>query len=158
MENGGDADPRAEMLRVGSNRQHRLRGGAEQQVIDHRLVVEGDLAQFGRQGEDDMEIPYGQQVGFARSEPGARGCTLTLGAVPVAAGVVGDASMPALIAGLDMASECGGAAGLDRRHHLELVEAEMPGMVCPIGRASGAEDIGDLERGQHGFSRRASRV
>lgn len=47
---------------------------------------------------------------------------------------------------------------LDRRHDLEPVEAEMSGMGNAIGRAYGAEDIGDLERGRHGLSSRASCV
>jgi hypothetical protein len=34
---------------------------------------------------------------------------------------------------------------LDRRHHLELDEAQMPGMGGPVGRAGGAEDVGDLK-------------
>ena len=39
VEHGGDADAGAEVLRIGRDRQHRLRGGPEQEVVDHRLVV-----------------------------------------------------------------------------------------------------------------------
>ena len=38
---------------------------------------------------------------------------------------------------------------LDRRHDLELVQAEVPGMGGAIRRASSTEDVGDLERGAH---------
>jgi hypothetical protein len=47
-----------------------------------------------------------------------------------------------------------GAAMLDRRHDLELMKAQVPGMVGPISGAGSAKDIGDLERGPHRLRRR----
>jgi hypothetical protein len=44
-----------------------------------------------------------------------------------------------------MTTERGGAAMLDRRHDLELMQAQMPGMGDAIGRPRGTEDVGDLE-------------
>jgi hypothetical protein len=41
---------------LGGDRQHRLGRRVEQQVIDDSLVVEGDVGDFGRQGEDDVEV------------------------------------------------------------------------------------------------------
>ena len=75
---------------IGGDRQHRLRGRPEQQVVDQRLVLEGDVGDLGRQREHDMEVADRQQVGLALGEPGARRGALALGAVPVAAAVVGD--------------------------------------------------------------------
>ena len=74
-----------------------------------------------------------------------RAATLALGAMPVAAGVVGDPPVPAVFAGLDVTAQRGGAAVLDGRHDLELAEAEMPGMDRAIGRPATPKDIGDLE-------------
>jgi hypothetical protein len=51
----------------------------EQQVIDRRLVVERDVGDLGRQGEDDVEISDRQQVGLAFGQPGARGGALAFG-------------------------------------------------------------------------------
>jgi len=65
--------------------------------------------------------------------------------VPVAAGVVGDPPVPAIIAGLDVTAQCGGAAILDGRHDLELAEAQMPGMGSAIRWPGATEDVGDLE-------------
>src|SRR5438105_3011827 len=60
----------------------------------------------------------------------------------VAARVVSDAAVAAILAALDMPAECGRAALLDRRHHLELTQAHMPG----IGSASMAtKDVCDLQ-------------
>jgi len=58
---------------------------------------------------------------------------------------VGDPPVPAVGAGLDMPAQRGGAAVLDRRHDLELLQAQMPGMGSPISWPGGTQDIGDLE-------------
>ena len=145
VKHGGDADARAEMLRVGGDGRHRLRRRLEQQAVDRRLVLEGDVGDLGRQREDDVEVADRQQVGLALGEPGARGRALAPRAVPVAAAVIGDPPVPAVGAGLDVAAEGGGAAMLDRRHDLELVQAQMPGMAGPICGAGSAEDVGDLD-------------
>ena len=110
VEHGGDADAGAEVLRIGRDRQHRLRRRPEQQVVDERLVLEGDVGDLGRQREDDVEVADRQQVGLALGQPGARGRALALGTVPVAAAVVGDAPVPAVLAGLDVTAQRGGAA------------------------------------------------
>lgn len=66
--------------------------------------------------------------------------------------------MPAVLASLDVTAKGCGAAVLDRRHHLELGEAQMSGMGGAIGRSGGTEDIGDLERGAQRLSRLAPPV
>jgi hypothetical protein len=76
--------------------------------------------------------------------------------VPVAAAVIGDPPMPAVLAGFNMAAHGSGAAGLDRRHHLELGKAQMPGMGSPISRPCKTEDIGDLKVRPHRLSRAAA--
>jgi hypothetical protein len=63
--------------------------------------------------------------------------------------VVRDPSTATVLASLDMAAEGGGAALLDRRHDLEVLKAQVPGMDGPIGGAGGPEDVGDLKRRAH---------
>ena len=53
--------------------------------------------------------------------------------------------MRAVLAALDVAAERGGATGLDRRHHLQLGEARVPGVGLSPRRAMDAKDVGDLE-------------
>jgi hypothetical protein len=65
------------------------------------------------------------------------------------AAVIGDAAVAAVLAALDMATQRGGAAGLDRRHHLDLGQAHMAGMRRAPGWSMNSEDIGDLERRSH---------
>lgn len=110
MEHGGDADAGTEIPGIGGDGERGLGRGLEQQVVEQRLVVECDGGDLGRQREDDMEIADRQKIGLARGEPGARAGALTLGAMPVATGVIGDPPMAAVGAGLDVPAQRGGAA------------------------------------------------
>ena len=156
VEHGCDADARAEVLWIGRDRQHRLRCRLEQQIIDQRLVVERDVGDLGGQREHDVEVSHRQQIGFALGEPYARGRALAPGAVPIAAAVIGDPPKAAVLTGLDMTTQCSGAAVFDRQHHLELMQAQVPGMGGPVGAPGSTEDIGDLQVRAHRFSRAAS--
>ena len=60
MEHRGNADPGSQMLRVGGDGDHRLGGRLEQQVIDHGLVLIGNIGDGRRQREHDMEIADGE--------------------------------------------------------------------------------------------------
>ena len=66
------------------------------------------------------------------------------------AGVIGESRVGAVLAARNMPAECRRAATLDRRHHLELVEAHMAGIgLTP--RRSEVADIRDFESGtDHG--------
>ena len=96
-----------------------------------------------------MEVADRQQVGLALGKPHTCGDALALGAVPVAATVIGDPPVPTVGAGLDVTTKGSGTAMFDRRHDLELVQAQMPGMCRPIGRPGGTEHVGDLDGGAH---------
>jgi hypothetical protein len=63
----------------------------------------------------------------------------------IAARVVSDAAVAAILAALDMPAERGRAALLDRRHHSELSEAHMPGIgAAPVGSMA-MKDVCDLQ-------------
>jgi hypothetical protein len=86
-----------------------------------------------------------KQLGFARRHPCARDRALALGTVPVAAAVVGDDRMGAVLAARHMPAKGGRAAVLDGAHHLELLEADaaVVGMT-PSGPVA-AEDVRDVQ-------------
>ena len=138
VQHGGDADAGAEMLGIGRDGEHGLGRGLEQQVVDHGLVLVGDIGDRRRQREHDVEVADRQQLGLALGEPLLGGGALTLGAMPVAAAVVGDDGVGAVLAARDMAAERRRAAALDGRHHLQLVEADVarhwPYATPPRGR------------------------
>ena len=102
MQHRDEADAGAEMLGIGRDRQSSLRRGLEQQVVNNGLVLVCDVAERGRQRVHHVKVRHRQQFGLALREPFLRGSTLTLGAVPVAAGVVGDKRVRAVLATRDM--------------------------------------------------------
>src|SRR5690242_8724727 len=102
-----------------------------------------------------MIVRHRQQLGLAVGKPLLRSGTLALRAVPVAAGVVGDGRVAAVLATRDMAAKRHRAAAFDCRHHLELVEADMASMGLTPCRTMAAEDIRNLQ-GRARHKRRAS--
>jgi hypothetical protein len=91
-------------------------------------------------------VRHRQQLGLAPGQPLLRGCSLALRAMPVAAGIVGDERVRAVLAARNMPAESRRATALDRRHHLQLVEAHMAGIGFTPRRSMIAEDIRDLQR------------
>ena len=108
------------MARVGRYGAECVGDGPEEQTVDDGLVLSGDLGDGRGHGEDDVEVLGGQQVRAAAFEPLGAGQRLAGRTVPVAARVVPDAPMAAVVALLDMAAERGGAALLEGRHHAVL--------------------------------------
>src|ERR1700746_3998372 len=153
---GGDTDPRAEALGIACDREGGLGRRLHQQVIDDALVLVGDGTQLARQRVDDVKIRHRQELRFAVGEPSARGCALTLWAMPVAARVVRDLGMAArrVLAARDMPAERRRATALDRTHYLQLLEAHMAEVGLSPRRAVIAEDVRDLQsKSNHGRRR-----
>ena len=146
VQHGGDADPGAQPLGIGGDCQRGLSCRGEQQTVERGFVLVGDIGDRTRQREDKVEVADGQQFGLALGEPFLGGGALTLGAMPVAAAVVGNHSMGAVLAARDVAAERHRAAALDGRHHLHLVEADVPGIGAAPCRPVVAEDIRNLQR------------
>src|SRR6202044_1951095 len=97
------------------------------------------------QREHDMEIGNGQQFGLARLHPTFRRRPLALRTMAVAARVVGDARMGAVLASLDMTAERFGATNLYRRHDATLGEIQMPLVGRAPTSSAAAEHIRHLQ-------------
>src|SRR5271169_1336245 len=65
--------------------------------------------------------------------------------MPIAARVVGDVDMRAVLAAHDMPAENRRAAALDRAHHLHLAKAHVAGIGATPSRSVVAEDVRDLQ-------------
>ena len=81
VEHGGGAEASAEVLGIGGDCEQCLCGRAEQQVVDHRLVLVGDGSNLGGKREDHVEIADRQQIGLAGSKPILCRLALTLWAI-----------------------------------------------------------------------------
>ena len=141
-------------LGIGRDRHHRLRRRPEQQIVDDRLVLPGDVGDLGRQREDDVEIADRKQVGLALGEPCLRGGALTLRGSAGCDNSCRRREVAAVVAGIDVAAERSRPAVLDRRHDLELGKAQVTGLSGAIAGSFSSEDIGDLRaRRASGLSR-----
>ena len=145
VQHGSHADPRAQMFGIGGDRDHRLGGSLEQKVVNHGLVLMGDVADRRRQGEDEMVIGDRQQLGLAFGQPSLRRRALAFRAMPIATAIVGDDFVGAVLAARDMPAEGRRAAALDRRHHLQLLKAHVAGVGLAPCRSVVAEDIRDFQ-------------
>jgi hypothetical protein len=94
-----------------------------------------------------VEVGDREQLGGAGLQPLDRRPRLALGAMAVAAGVVCDPRVGAILASLDVAAERGGAAGFDGGHDAELSGTDVPGIGFAPRFAVAAEDIRHLQVG-----------
>ena len=69
MEYGEEADFGAQMLGIGGDGGQGLGGGAEQNAVDHLLVLVGDGGDLFGQGKDDMEILRVEKFGGSILDP-----------------------------------------------------------------------------------------
>jgi hypothetical protein len=65
----------------------------------------------------------------------------------IAAGVVGDLQLPAMIALIDMSAKLSGSADLDSPHSTVIPQGHLMGLA--IGRSMGPKDIGHLKGSFH---------
>jgi hypothetical protein len=144
VQHGRDAGDGAETGGVAPQGEERPGSGAEQNCEDQPSVAEGERAQGGRQGEDDVEVVGVEDARHAPLDPARLAQALALGAVTVTAGVVGRALVAAGRAGVEVSAEGWGAADLDGANDRALFARER--VLAAVGLAVGAKDGCDLER------------
>ena len=101
MQHGEEPQSHAQMLGIARDREQRFGGGVEEYVVDGVFVVEGDGGDRLGNGEDHVEVVDRQQFGLALLQPLGACQSLTLGAVPVAAGAVASVRVLAVVAPFD---------------------------------------------------------
>ena len=105
MQDCDKADLSTKMFGVGGNGVQRLGGGLEQDVVDHRFVLECDGCDFLRDGEDHVEVFDRQKFSLTVLEPLVTRERLALWALSIAATVIGYAVMAAGITLLYVAAQ-----------------------------------------------------
>ena len=154
VEDGQEADLGPEVLGIGGDLLQGLGGGSEQKAVDLPWVLQGDRTERRGKRKDHMKVLDGQELRFPGLHPLRRGGGLALGAVAVAARVVGDPLMPALIALLDVSAQGRGPAGGDVLQGAALLGREHVAVAFEEGIAVLSEDLGHFElRPGHGFGR-----
>ena len=108
-------------------------------------VVSGDIADPHTAERIVEAAPMHEpasQVGFALSQPGARSGALAFGTVPVTAAIVGNAPVPAVLAGIDVAAKRPELAGLSTAEADRLRRAFLRNMPDSWLKAATAARLG----------------
>jgi hypothetical protein len=146
MQHGEEADFRAEVSWIASDFEKGFRTGAEQQIVDDFLILQGQWRELRRKCEGHMDVAHGQKFFLPCGNPAFPGRGLTLRAVAVPAAVVGDGgTMPAASAFIEMATECGGATPRNGQQHFDMLPAEPLAVSFEEGSSRAADEIGHLE-------------
>jgi len=136
-----EADFSAEMFRIGGDRQQRLGGGTEENVVDGALVLQGNVGNLVGNGKYDVKIRGLQDLGLAVLDPFGARQGLALGTVTIRTRVKPDALVAAPLTHLDVAAESGGAAQLNRGHDSTLSRRQHGAELLTIRFAVAAENI-----------------
>jgi hypothetical protein len=93
-----------------------------------------------------MDVARREKFLLARGDPAIACRRLTLGAVAVAAAVVGNGgTMPAASALIDMTAECRGATPRDGQQHFDMLPADPLTISFDKSSSGAADEIGHLK-------------
>src|SRR5258707_12191789 len=129
--------------------------GVEQESEKGFLVLPDQWREQVRNSEDEMKIVHRQQFLLALGKPLLASTGLTLRAMPVPTGVVGDpAEISATGAHIEMAAQCSSTATGNGPEHLDLRPGQPCAIAFPKPTPSDADDVGNLPGwpGHYGLS------
>src|ERR1017187_7761490 len=132
------------MFGVRGNFNQCVSAAAEQQTVDHFFVLQGQRRQLVWEREDDMRIGCSEQFRASRLQPAIARLALTLWTVPIAAGIIGDGTMAAAGALVQMATHRGGATSLDGNQYLQVHPVKPGGRPIQKSVSSCRYEIGQL--------------
>ena len=113
MQNGHHTDASPDIPGVSRQLEQRLGGGFHQQAVEVLLMPAHISPELLRYREDHMIVRNRQKVFLTRLKPCLRIAGMALGAAAVAAGVIRILQLPAVITGINMASQRGRTASQD---------------------------------------------
>jgi hypothetical protein len=120
VQDGQEASVCAKVLRIGKDLEQCGGAGLKEQGEQLSLVLPDQRHKLMWDAEDEMIVAHRQQFLLTLLKPLVARSGLTLGAVPVAAGVIRDGFVPAVYARIAMTAEGSGAAARDGIEHLAL--------------------------------------
>src|SRR5260370_17409357 len=99
-------------------------GGGKQEIVDDLLVLQDQRGQMTRKGEGHMHVRSRKKFPATLFQPAVTSPCLTLWTVPIAARVVGDGTMSAASAFIEMAAERGGATPPNGQQHVDMLSGD----------------------------------
>lgn len=145
VEDSEDAEGRTDPARIVGQGLEGVRGLADQQVVHHTLVRTSHGTERGRYGEGGEEVAAGKQTLAQMREPTCRRLAVALRTVAVAAGVVDEGEVVAMIAGEERAAESRCAAGREVHQRSPLRGQQLLAAGRSIRRTRAAHDRRELD-------------
>ena len=141
MQDGKEADLRAEVFRVRGNGFQSFGCSPEENAIDSPLVLESDRGNLLRHGENDMKVVHRKKFGLPVLKPLESGEGLTFWAMSIPARVESVPLMPAIVAALHMTAESGCSAHFDSAHNAPLLRGHRRAMLFAVRFAIATEHV-----------------
>jgi len=110
VQDGDETQLGAQMPGIRADAQQRPGYGAKEEFIDQAFVLESDGGQWSGQSEDDVIIRHGQHFVLSSLAPERLVQVLAFGAMTIAAGIVRDDFMAAMVTPVHVPAQRGGAA------------------------------------------------
>jgi hypothetical protein len=145
VQDAEEADLSTEMFSIPGYFQQSGSRGVEQEGEKSFLVLPDQWNEQVWDAEDEMKVVHRQQFLLALRKPLLASIGLTLRAMPVPTGVVGDTGeISATGAHIEMAAQCGSTATGNSPEHLDLRPGQRCAIAFPKPTASDADDVGHL--------------
>ena len=146
VQHGQQADLiRSQMSGIRRDFPQRLAGSLEQHPVEQPLILQGQGRDLGGQRKNDVKVGNRQEFGRSLFEPVGAGQSLALGAMTVAARIVGDLAVPALVTRPDVSTHDRRATGLDIGKHSLLARRKSGAVIPQEGRCLAAKDVGHFQ-------------
>jgi hypothetical protein len=142
MQHGEEANIRSETPWVGGNLQQGVGNGPEHQGVEDPGILQGYRRQTVGHCKDYVKILHWQQLGLPSLKPLCSGQRLTLGTVAIPARVVDWELMCAGVALIEVTTESGRPALLNRLHYFVLEWRRRA--LCTKGLPVQPKNIGDF--------------
>src|SRR5258708_17720834 len=98
MQNTEEADFCTEVFGIAGHFEESFCTGAKQEIVEDLLVLQDQRGQMTRKREDHMDVARWEKLLATCCEPAIASSCLTLRAVPISTGVLGDAAMRSRLA------------------------------------------------------------
>ncbi len=145
MQHVEEADLYAKMFGIAGNFEECFCTGAEQEIVEDLLVLQNQRSQMTRKREDNMDVLRRKKFPATLFQPTFASSCLTLRAVAISTGVVGDGAMSAASALIEMPAERGGATPRNRQEHFDVLPGDPLTASFDKCVSRSADQIGHLE-------------
>jgi hypothetical protein len=145
MQNTEEANFCAKMFGIAGNFEQCFRTGAKQEIVDDLFVLQDQRGQMTGKREDHMDVARWEKLLATCCEPTIASSCLTLRAVSISAGIVGDGAMSAASALIEMSAERGSATPRNRQEHFDVLPGDPLTASFDEGVSRSADQIGHLQ-------------